>query len=121
MRRAGFWLRWSWRDLRRRWVLVGAIAIVLAIGTGIYSGLGSIENWRKDSNDASFALLDAHDLEIALTEGSLARPGELRALAESIPAAGSIARAEERLAVPTQVEIERRGRSPARLRGAGRD
>ncbi|MGZ5357993.1 MAG: ABC transporter permease [Solirubrobacterales bacterium] len=112
MRRAGFWLRWSWRDLRRRWVLVGAIAIVLAIGTGLYSGLGSIENWRKDSNDASFAFLNAHDLEIGLTEGSLARPGELRALAESIPAAGSIARAEERLAVPTQVEIERPGDDP---------
>ena len=72
MRRAQFWLRWSWRDLKGRWVLVVAIALVLAIGTGIYSGLGSLENWRKASNDASFAPLNAHDLKINLTEGSRA-------------------------------------------------
>ena len=91
---------------------MGAIAIVLAIGTGIYSGLGSIENWRKDSNDASFASSTPTTSRSPSLEGSLARPGELRALAESIPAAGSIARAEERLAVPTQVEIERPGTIP---------
>jgi putative ABC transport system permease protein len=105
--RAGFWLRWSWRDLRRRWVLVAAISVVLAIGTGMYAGLGSLENWRKDSNDASFAALNAHDLEVGLTEGSLAREGELRALVESIPGADGIERVQERLVVPTQLEIAR--------------
>ena len=109
MSRAGFWLRWSWRDLRRRWLQVAAISVVLAIGTGMYAGLGSLENWRKDSNDASFAALNAHDLEVALTEGSRAPVGELAALAESIPAADSIERAQERLKLPTQFEIARPG------------
>jgi putative ABC transport system permease protein len=123
VRRAAFRLRWSWRDLRSRWLLVAAIAVVIAIGTGLYSGLGSLENWRKDSNDASFAALNAHDLEIELAEGSFARPGELRSLVESIPDSAAITRAEERLIVPTQVEIGRRGAAPllasAELVGTG--
>ena len=32
---------WSWRDLRTHWIKVGAIAIVIAIGTGGYAGLTS--------------------------------------------------------------------------------
>jgi putative ABC transport system permease protein len=112
MSRAGFWMRWSWRDLRRRWVLVAAISVVLAIGTGLYSGLGSVENWRVASNDASFAALNAHDLEIGLTEGSFARPGDLRSLVESIPEADQVELVQERLAVPTQVEIPREGEGP---------
>ena len=34
-------LRWSGRDLRRKWVQVAAIALVIAIGTGLFSALGS--------------------------------------------------------------------------------
>ena len=30
-----FLLRWSARDLRRRWLQVAAIALVIAIGTGV--------------------------------------------------------------------------------------
>ena len=97
MSRLRFWLRWSARDLRSRWLLVLAIALVIAIGTGIYSGLGSMENWRKESNDASFAALNAHDLELSLTEGTLHRDGSLGRLVRSIPESGQVAALEERL------------------------
>ena len=64
-----------------------------------------MEQWRKRSNDASFELLDAHDLKVTLTEGDYARGGRLRAAARSIPGAASIGRAQERLAVPTQLDF----------------
>lgn len=38
----GLWLRWSWRDLRRRWLMVSAIALIIAIGTGVYAGFTSM-------------------------------------------------------------------------------
>jgi putative ABC transport system permease protein len=117
MGRARFWIRWSWRDLRHRWVLVLAIALVIAIGTGIYSGLGSMENWRKASNDASFALLEAHDLEISLTEGTFAPEGELERLVASIPDAGRVAAADERLIAPTQVSVQRPSELPLLVPG----
>lgn len=59
-----FWLRWSWRGLRQRFVQVIAIAVIVALGSGIYSGLGSTSAWRTQSLNASFATLHAHDLEI---------------------------------------------------------
>ena len=112
MHRGPFWLRWSWRDLKGRWLLVVAIALVLAIGTGIYSGLGSLENWRKASNDASFAALNAHDLKITMTEGSRAPAGTLRKVVESLPAADQVSAVSERLILPTQFEIARPGQGP---------
>ena len=117
MPRLRLWLRWSARDLRSRWVLVVAIALVIAIGTGIYSGLGSMENWRKASNDASFAALNAHDLEISLTEGTFADRGELARIAQSVTGHDRIDAAEERLVAPTQVAIERRGEPPLLVPG----
>ena len=44
-----FVLRWSLRDLRRRWIQVAAIALIIAVGTGVYSGLGSTATWRRVS------------------------------------------------------------------------
>ncbi len=41
-------LRWSWRDLRARWLQVAAIALIIAIGSGTYSGLTSVSAWRYD-------------------------------------------------------------------------
>jgi putative ABC transport system permease protein len=93
-------------------MLVVAIALVLAIGTGIYSGLGSLENWRKASNDASFAALNAHDLKITMTEGSRAPAGTLRKVVESLPAASQVSAVSERLILPTQLEIARPGQGP---------
>ncbi|HEU5062213.1 MAG TPA: ABC transporter permease [Solirubrobacterales bacterium] len=110
--RLSFWVRWSLRDLRSRWPLVLAIGAVLAIGTGVSAGLGSMERWRIDSNDASFEALRAHDLEISLTEGTSAPAGTLRRLVERIPAAGQVEAVDERLLLPTQVEVRRPGAEP---------
>lgn len=64
------WLRWSWRDLRARWLQVTAIALIIALGTGVYAGLGSSTPWRKAANDASYAFLNLYDLRIKFTTGS---------------------------------------------------
>jgi putative ABC transport system permease protein len=124
MRAVRFWLRWSWRDLRKRWLLVTAIALLIAIGSGTYAGFGSVSEWRKDSNDRSFALLNAHDLRISLSEGSYARRGELETALRSIRHAEWVDASEERLVTPTQVDASARGRTvlaPGRLVGVALD
>ena len=114
------WLRWSWRDLRARWVQVAAIAFIIALGSGIYSGLSSTGAWRKISYDASFEQLHMYDLRAALSTGSFVGAAELVATTESIPSASSIRAAEPRLLAPTQVDASRHGRTilvPGRLVG----
>jgi putative ABC transport system permease protein len=64
-----FWLRWSWRDFRRRTTQVLAIAVVVALGSGLYAGLGSTSVWRTDSLTLSLRRLDTHDVEIATAGG----------------------------------------------------
>ncbi|HYF73466.1 MAG TPA: ABC transporter permease, partial [Nocardioides sp.] len=103
MARTGLWIRWSWRDLRRRWPVVTAIALVIALGTGTYSGLLSTSAWRTQSNDESFALLHTHDLRVSLPSGSTTEEGRLAALVAGLDHAGDVEAARERLVVPTQV------------------
>jgi putative ABC transport system permease protein len=112
MPRLGLWLRWSLRDLRGRWALVLAIGLVIAIGTGVNAGLGSMKSWRIASNDASYAALRSHDVEISLTEGTVAPPGALARLAGEMPGADQVSGMEERLRIPTQVEVKRPGEEP---------
>ena len=116
-----FWLRWSWRDLRRRWQLILAIGLLLGGGVGLAAGLGSMGDWRVDSNDASFAALNVHDLRLEVEEGSFAQAGELARAARRIPDAGEIAAASERLILPTQIGARSRDGSeiltPGRLVG----
>ncbi|MFI7542231.1 FtsX-like permease family protein [Actinoplanes sp. NPDC049599] len=96
-------MRWSWRDLRRRWPLVAAIALVIALGTGTYGGLLGTSAWRTQSNDASFAVLHTHDLRVALPQGSRTGQGRLAALVRGLDQAGDVAAVRERLMVPTQI------------------
>src|SRR5688572_19563251 len=98
-----FLLRWSARDLRRRWLQVAAIALIIAIGTGIYSALGSTATWRRESNDASFAALGMYDLRVKTADGVDAPVGAMLAALHSLPA-GMVDDAEERLVAPTQVD-----------------
>lgn len=112
MQRLGLWLRWSFRDLRGRWALVLAIGLVIAIGTGVNAGLGSMKSWRIASNDASYAALRSHDVEISLTEGTAAPPGALARLVGETPGANQVSGVEERLRIPTQVEVRRPGEEP---------
>ena len=99
------WLKWSWRDLRSRWVQVAAIAIVIAVGTGLFSGLRSMNVWRGLSNDASYAAANTFDLRVSLSEGSLVDRGVLLETLSEIDGS-TVAVAEERLILPTQVSIE---------------
>jgi putative ABC transport system permease protein len=96
-------MRWSWRDLRRRWLLVTAIALVIALGTGTYAGLLGTSAWRTLSNDASFAALNTHDLRVALPQGSHTAEGRLAGLVGGLAHAGDVTAARERLVVPTQI------------------
>lgn len=101
------WLRWSWRDLRQRWLVVAATALVIALGTGAYAGLSSNTEWRRQSADASFEALRFHDARVRLAEGATVARGTLRAAAT---APGSpVAVANERLVLPTQVDASRDG------------
>jgi putative ABC transport system permease protein len=103
MSQVRLWVRWSWRDLRRRWALVGAIALVIALGTGTYASLLSTSAWRTESNDASFGLLNTHDLRVALPQGGSTAEGRLTAIVARIARARGVTAARERLVVPTQV------------------
>src|SRR5262245_60506549 len=119
MSHAAFWLRWSWRDLRKRSVLVVAIALVIALGTGTYAALLSTSAWRTQSNDASFALLHVHDLRVALAPGSTVPEGSLQAVVRGLPHAAEVAGARERLIVPTQVAGPTGVLAPGELVGTG--
>ena len=63
-------VRWSWRDLRAHWAKVLAIALVIAIGTGGYTGLTSNANWRRTSFNLSYSTLAMYDVRVQLATGS---------------------------------------------------
>jgi len=108
MRRAWFWLRWAARDLRARWPQVAAIALIVAVGTGVSAGLGSMTAWRQTSYDESYELLRAHDIRVDLPDGSTVPAG---ALLDAVAGLSGVAVAEERLVTSTQVDASRKDRT----------
>lgn len=80
-----------------------AIGLLLAGGVGLAAGLGSMRDWRVDSNDASFGALNVHDLRVQAEEGSFAPTGALLEAADAMPDADAITAASERLILPTQI------------------
>ena len=82
--KAKFWLRWAWRDLRSRWLQVAAIALIIALGTGIFAGLGGQETWRIASMDLNYERLHLHDLRVSLTTGSFVDQDEVLAALDGI-------------------------------------
>jgi putative ABC transport system permease protein len=114
-------LRWSWRDLRARWVQVVAIAFIVALGSGTYSGLSSTSAWRRLSYDASYRRLRVDDIHVTLSDGSYVDAATLAATATSISHRGGIRTAQARLIVPTQVDASTAHRTilvPGRIVGA---
>lgn len=99
------WIVWSWRDLRRRWLLVTALALVIAVGTGVYAGLGGTSAWRIQSNDRSYASLRMHDLRVQLPEGGFTPEGSLLRAVSDLRDVSAVDVAVERLVVPTLVEV----------------
>lgn len=117
---AGFWMRWSGRDLRRRWAQVAAIAMIIALGSGVYSGLSSTSEWRRASYDASYAALHMYDLRISTTAGTDVDATELVRAISSIPDAARLDAVEARLVAPTQVDASHDGTTilvPGRIVG----
>lgn len=106
-RGGSLWWRWSWRDLRGHWVAVVSIAFVIALGTGVYAGLGSTAAWRYQSNDASFAALRMHDVRAQLNPGTFVSEGSLVDTIERLPSADEVAAVTERLIVESQVDASR--------------
>jgi len=99
---------------------VAAIAFIIALGSGIYSGLSSNARWRTVSYDASFAKLHMYDLRVVLGDGSYVGADEVVAAAESIPAARMLRDVEARLIAKTQVDASTGARTvlvPGRLVG----
>ena len=99
------WLKWSWRDLRARWLQAAAIAIVIAVGTGLFSGLRSMNAWRALSNEASYESAKTFDLRVSLGDGGFAERGAMLDALNDV-AAAYVFHAEERLVLPTQVSAE---------------
>ncbi|MDH4117658.1 MAG: FtsX-like permease family protein [Acidimicrobiia bacterium] len=94
--------RWTWRDLRARWVQVAVIALVVAVGTGMYAGMLSTTEWAQISYDESYAAVNAHDVRVTLATGSLAAEGELTAAVSDLLDGEAVA--EERLIVPIRFD-----------------
>ncbi len=109
MKQVRFWLRWSRRDLRERWLQVSAIALIIALGTGIYAGLGSATPWRHMSYDESYAKLNMYDLQVELGSENYANGDDLMAAVNSIEHSAWIKQAETRLLAPTLVDVSTDG------------
>jgi putative ABC transport system permease protein len=95
------WLRWSWRDLRARWLQVTAIAIIIALGTGVFAGLGGQKTWRIDSYDLSYERLHMYDLRVELSSGSYVNGDTL---VDTLGQIEGVAVAEPRMVTPTLVD-----------------
>jgi putative ABC transport system permease protein len=99
-----FWLRWSWRDLRKQWLQVTVIALVIALGTGFSAGLSSTTPWRRIAADTSYERLRAHDLRLKLIGDSYVSADELMAVVQNTEHAAWIETAEPRLIMGTVVD-----------------
>jgi putative ABC transport system permease protein len=79
-------------------------ALVIAIGTGVWAGLGSTGAWRVRSYTESFERLSMHDLRVMLQPGSFAPRGALARALGAMEHPSWVDAAEERLVVSTQVD-----------------
>lgn len=99
---------------------MAAIAFIIALGSGIYSGLSSTSEWRRVSYDASFERLHMYDLHVGLAEGAFVDAAALVETARSIPSARAIEAVEPRLITTTQVDASTDGETilvPGRIVG----
>ncbi len=96
-------LRWAFRDAKARWVQVAGIALMIAIGTGLFAGLSSFTHWRIISNEESLQLTNMYDVRARLSEGAFLPQNSLAAIAEDVDGVEAV---EERLIAGTQAEVE---------------
>ena len=96
--------KWTLRDMRERWLQVVGIALIIALGVALSSGLGSSVPWRIKSFEESYAMLNMFDLKLELTSGSYLDAERLEQTIRSIPHADWIEDVEPRLTFPTSVD-----------------
>jgi putative ABC transport system permease protein len=85
-------------------VQVAVIALIVALGSGLYSGLSSTSAWRRQSYDASYAATHPYDLRLTLATGSYIPDDTLRAAPRGIPDATQVEAASPRLTGSIQVD-----------------
>lgn len=110
MEKMQLWLRWSWRDLRAHWLQVAAIALIIALGTGVYAGLGANAPWRQKSYDSSYALLHMYNLRVKLGESAV-DSAQLLDVIQNLPHKDWVQNAEVRLIAPTLVDASYGGKT----------
>ncbi len=98
-------LTWSLRDLKSRWIQVVTIALVIGLGIGSFASFNSLTAWRIASNEASFEATRMYDLKLSLSDGSYIQQGRLSEVVDGIPSANSVIGMQERLIVPTLLEV----------------
>ncbi len=121
---AGLWVRWSLRDLRKRWLQVAVIALVAGLGSGAYTGLGSASTWRRAAYDNGYAALAAHDAKVSLTANADVDAATLASVPGRLAHPGWVDGATVQLVVPTQVDASIDGRTilvPGRVVGVAFD
>jgi putative ABC transport system permease protein len=100
-----FWLRWTWRDLRERWLQVCAIALIIALGTATYVGLGSTTPWRLESAEASYDLLNNYDMRVILPPDTYVDRATFEAAVRGIPHTEWLVEIEPRINADTFVRV----------------
>ncbi|UCG04177.1 MAG: FtsX-like permease family protein [Candidatus Heimdallarchaeota archaeon] len=96
-------LKWSFRDLRQRKIQVLAIAIIIGLGTGIYTGLSSSTPWRQQAFEESNKDLNMFDLKIQLLPGSWIPQAELSSALQNLSHKNWIDVLEYRVSFPTTI------------------
>ena len=112
-----FFLRWSLRDARERWLLVISIALITALGTAVFSAFGNQREWRVSSLDRSYEMLNMYDLRLELTEGSFVAQSDITAALSEVDGVTAV---ETRLLVPTLMDASQDGETilyPGRIVG----
>ena len=113
MTNLAFWIRWSWRDLRERWLLV--VAIAATIGDRHRRVRGPDQHVGMAESPPTTRATARCACSTSACGCGAARPlpsGRLEAIARTIPESRvAQPRAEERLVVPTQVDASTDGQT----------
>ncbi|MFX1283184.1 MAG: ABC transporter permease [Promethearchaeota archaeon] len=96
-------LKWSFRDLKQRKIQVIAIAVIIGLGTGIYTGLSSSTPWRERAFEESNKDLNMFDLKMSLLLGSWITQSELSSALQNLSHKDWIQAQEYRVSFPTTV------------------
>ncbi len=96
-------LQWTFRDLKQRKIQVIAIALIIGLGTGIYTGLSSTTLWRERAFEQSNDRLNMFDLKMNLLPGSWIPQSNISSAIQTLSHKDWISALEYRVSFPTTV------------------